>query len=134
MSPNGTTRRLVGSEKVGSHREGNVCRNYNPLMVCWPVMVWPLPALAHLDQHWAGVNHRLMMLPLAQQAWQQQQFAAPHDHQPVYLRESVAWKKLAEQPSLRMCTARLYVPIQYATAWLDRIVGVNLMSHLRAVE
>lgn len=40
------------------------------------------------------------MLPLAQQAWQHQQFGEASQYQPVYLRDSVAWKKLSEQPSL----------------------------------
>ena len=96
---NGATCRLVGSEKVGAPEQClQELSTFNGVLAGDGLA---LPALAHLDQHWAGVKPQAdVMLPLAQQAWQQQQFAAPHDHQPVYLRESVAWKKLAEQPSL----------------------------------
>lgn len=96
---NGATCRLVGSEKVGAPEQClQELSTFNGVLAGDGLA---LPALAHLDQHWAGVKPQAdVMLPLAKQAWQQQQFAAPHDHQPVYLRESVAWKKLAEQPSL----------------------------------
>jgi len=40
------------------------------------------------------------MLDLALFAWQQGQFTEIDQQQPVYLRDSVAWKKLSEQPSL----------------------------------
>ncbi len=40
------------------------------------------------------------MMDLALIAWQQGQFTAAEYQQPVYLRDTVAWKKLAEQPSL----------------------------------
>ncbi len=60
-----------------------------------------LPALTHLDQSWSHIQPVAgIMLPLADLAWQRHEFAEPYKHQPVYLRESVAWKKLDEQPSL----------------------------------
>ena len=40
------------------------------------------------------------MAPLVHHAWQQQAFGNEEQHAPVYLRDSVAWKKLDEQPSL----------------------------------
>ena len=40
------------------------------------------------------------MVPLAFESWDQGLFGDPIDHTPVYLRKSVAWKKLSEQPSL----------------------------------
>lgn len=40
------------------------------------------------------------MMDLALIAWDNGDFTAPELQQPVYLRETVAWKKLAEQPSL----------------------------------
>lgn len=40
------------------------------------------------------------MASLARKAWAQGSFADPGEHPPVYLRNSVAWKKLNEQPSL----------------------------------
>ena len=40
------------------------------------------------------------MMDLALDAWKKDFFTAPELQQPVYLRDTVAWKKLAEQPSL----------------------------------
>ncbi len=40
------------------------------------------------------------MMSLALTAWQQGKFTTAEFQQPVYLRDTVAWKKLAEQPSL----------------------------------
>jgi tRNA threonylcarbamoyladenosine biosynthesis protein TsaB len=40
------------------------------------------------------------MMDLALQAWEEDCFTAAELQQPVYLRDTVAWKKLAEQPSL----------------------------------
>ncbi|ASP39212.1 tRNA (adenosine(37)-N6)-threonylcarbamoyltransferase complex dimerization subunit type 1 TsaB [Bacterioplanes sanyensis] len=40
------------------------------------------------------------LVPLVLQQWSAGGFGCIEDHQPVYLREGVAWKKLAEQPSL----------------------------------
>lgn len=40
------------------------------------------------------------MSAIAQHYWSQGLFGDPLEHSPVYLRQSVAWKKLAEQPSL----------------------------------
>lgn len=60
-----------------------------------------LPDFQHLDQSYAHLEPQAeYLLPLAQAAWQQQRFGEFSQHQPVYLRDSVAWKKLAEQPSL----------------------------------
>ncbi|MFY9179518.1 MAG: tRNA (adenosine(37)-N6)-threonylcarbamoyltransferase complex dimerization subunit type 1 TsaB [Venatoribacter sp.] len=42
----------------------------------------------------------LHVLELALPAWQNQQFTVAEQQLPVYLRDSVAWKKLDEQPSL----------------------------------
>lgn len=38
--------------------------------------------------------------PLVSSAWEQGKFAGADQYAPVYLRDSVAWKKLDEQPSL----------------------------------
>lgn len=60
-----------------------------------------LDGLTHLPQTFANIEPQAQfMLPQVLQAWQQQQFADFEQHQPVYLRDSVAWKKLSEQPSL----------------------------------
>ncbi|OUS38360.1 tRNA (adenosine(37)-N6)-threonylcarbamoyltransferase complex dimerization subunit type 1 TsaB [Oleispira antarctica] len=40
------------------------------------------------------------MMDIALSAWQQDLFTVAELQQPVYLRETVAWKKLSEQPSL----------------------------------
>ncbi|WP_419813360.1 tRNA (adenosine(37)-N6)-threonylcarbamoyltransferase complex dimerization subunit type 1 TsaB [Bacterioplanoides sp.] len=40
------------------------------------------------------------MARLVQVAWENNEFGSEEQHQPVYLRDSVAWKKLDEQPSL----------------------------------
>lgn len=59
------------------------------------------PSFNHFDQAWALLEPQAQeMLVLVQQAWDNQQFSSADQHQPVYLRESVAWKKLDEQPSL----------------------------------
>ncbi|GGY45068.1 tRNA (adenosine(37)-N6)-threonylcarbamoyltransferase complex dimerization subunit type 1 TsaB [Bacterioplanes sanyensis] len=54
--------------------------------------------------HWPGNADQVLlaedMAPLVEYAWQQQQFGDIELHAPVYLRDGVAWKKLAEQPSL----------------------------------
>lgn len=95
----GAVCRLLGSEKVGAPEQClQELTAFNGVLAGDGLA---LPALAHLDQHWAGVKPQAaVMLPLAQQAWHNALFADPQQHQPVYLRESVAWKKLAEQPSL----------------------------------
>ena len=51
-----------------------------------------------IDEDISAMAESMMDLALA--AWQQDQFTAAEFQQPVYLRETVAWKKLAEQPSL----------------------------------
>lgn len=40
------------------------------------------------------------MMDLALSAWERGEFTAAEYQQPVYLRDTVAWKKLSEQPSL----------------------------------
>jgi tRNA threonylcarbamoyladenosine biosynthesis protein TsaB len=40
------------------------------------------------------------MMDIALVAWQEDLFTAAEFQEPVYLRDTVAWKKLAEQPSL----------------------------------
>lgn len=60
-----------------------------------------LPEFATTSQQWAQVQPEAQyLLGLATDAWAKQLFTAAEEQQPVYLRESVAWKKLAEQPSL----------------------------------
>jgi tRNA threonylcarbamoyladenosine biosynthesis protein TsaB len=60
-------------------------------------------ALVELSQ-WPGNADEVLlaedMVPLVEAAWQHQQFGDMDAHAPVYLRDGVAWKKLAEQPSL----------------------------------
>ncbi|MEK9712183.1 MAG: tRNA (adenosine(37)-N6)-threonylcarbamoyltransferase complex dimerization subunit type 1 TsaB [Thalassolituus sp.] len=41
-----------------------------------------------------------VMAALAAREWQSGGFGEPEEHSPVYLRQSVAWKKIDEQPSL----------------------------------
>ena len=60
-----------------------------------------LPFAADLAQTWNAVQPTAdIMLQLAWPLWQAGQFGDMDNHQPVYLRDSVAWKKLDEQPSL----------------------------------
>ncbi len=52
-----------------------------------------------------GINEEIYplaesMMDLALNAWDNGEFTAPELQQAVYLRDTVAWKKLAEQPSL----------------------------------
>lgn len=59
-----------------------------------------LPALAGLYGMADIAIEAGAMLPLVCAAWHAGHFGAMQDHPPVYLRDGVAWKKLAEQPSL----------------------------------
>jgi len=60
-----------------------------------------LESLADLDGQYKEVQPlALTMLKLAEPVWQGGGFGAVDEHQPVYLRDTVAWKKLDEQPSL----------------------------------
>ena len=60
-----------------------------------------MPEFAQLDKQFATIEPQAQfLLPLALEGWQQQLFSEPQQHLPVYLRDSVAWKKLDEQPSL----------------------------------
>ena len=60
-----------------------------------------LAALSHIDQSFNAVFPRAdVMLRLAARVWNDGGFGTIEQHQPVYLRDSVAWKKLDEQPSL----------------------------------
>ncbi len=60
-----------------------------------------LPAFSGCEQ---TLNHiqpeARFMINLVRQAWEDGLFDDPSQHPPVYLRNSVAWKKLSEQPSL----------------------------------
>jgi len=54
-----------------------------------------------INEHDSGVRTIAeSMLDLAITAWQQNEFDRAETQQPVYLRDSVAWKKVSEQPSL----------------------------------
>ena len=60
-----------------------------------------LEPFKHLSQQWADRHPDACdILKLALVAKNKGLFAEPEQHQPVYLRDSVAWKKLDEQPSL----------------------------------
>lgn len=60
-----------------------------------------MPEFAQLDKQFFGIEPQAQfLLPLAREGWQQQLFSEPQQHLPIYLRDSVAWKKLDEQPSL----------------------------------
>lgn len=60
-----------------------------------------LPDFTHLNHQWVQIQPQAQyILPLAKDAWQKKLFTDAQEQQPVYLRESVAWKKLSEQPSL----------------------------------
>lgn len=60
-----------------------------------------LPECSDLAQDFSAIEPQAdMMMPLVIQAWNNGEFGEPADHPPVYLRKSVAWKKLDEQPKL----------------------------------
>jgi len=60
-----------------------------------------LPDFAQQDNEYANVHPEARwMALLARRQWQSGGFSTPDQHTPVYLRNSVAWKKLDEQPSL----------------------------------
>lgn len=60
-----------------------------------------LMPFAHCDQTYACIRPEARtMAALADDAWAQGLFGDADAHPPVYLRNSVAWKKLDEQPSL----------------------------------
>jgi len=89
----------VGDEKVGS-----------PEACLKDIAVWDgivageglqLMHFAECDQTWANLRPEARsMSPLALNAWNNGLFGDAAEHPPVYLRNSVAWKKLDEQPSL----------------------------------
>lgn len=97
-------------------RAGNLCKAISPEQVGSPEKCLAeiaefngevagdglaLPGFIHLPQQWAQVQPQAQyILPLAKDAWHKQLFTDAEEQQPVYLRESVAWKKLSEQPSL----------------------------------
>ena len=95
----GDSCRLIGAEQVGAPAQClQAIHSFTGTLAGDGLQ---LPALAHLNQLWANVQPQAdIMLPLALLAWQRGEFSDPQEHQPVYLRESVAWKKLDEQPSL----------------------------------
>ncbi|MDF1764299.1 MAG: tRNA (adenosine(37)-N6)-threonylcarbamoyltransferase complex dimerization subunit type 1 TsaB [Oleibacter sp.] len=60
-----------------------------------------LPDFNHCDQTYAYCKTEAKHIAqLALKCWKQQQFGVIEDHPLVYLRNSIAWKKLADQPSL----------------------------------
>ena len=97
-------------------RDGNVCRVLTEERVGSPEEC--LKDIETFDGVLAGDGLKLMpfiecsqdfamvrpeakaMSAIALEYWNQQSFGDPIDHSPVYLRQSVAWKKLSEQPSL----------------------------------
>lgn len=97
-------------------RDGNVCRVLTEERVGSPQEC--LKDIETFDGVLAGDGLKLMpfiecsqdfamvrpeakaMSAIALEYWNQQSFGDPIDQSPVYLRQSVAWKKLSEQPSL----------------------------------
>lgn len=57
-----------------------------------------MPVVDIIDEEISAMAESMMDIALS--AWQQDKFTAAEFQQPVYLRDTVAWKKLAEQPSL----------------------------------
>ena len=90
---------LVGTEHVGSPDQClQALANFDGIAAGDGLT---LPAFSACAQDWATVQPQAdIMLLLAQAAWQRGEFGSAEQHQPVYLRDSVAWKKLDEQPSL----------------------------------
>jgi len=97
---NGELSSLEGKEKVGSPAEFLAgIHNHSGLIAGDGVFLEPLKDI--ISQQWGGINpDAQVMLPLALAQWNSSSFSDPEQHQPVYLRDSVAWKKLDEQPSL----------------------------------
>lgn len=91
--------RLVGEEHVGSPEQCLQALDNFDGMVAGDGLT--LPAFSGFMQDWAAIQPQAdIMLLLAQAAWRRGEFGAVAQHPPVYLRDSVAWKKLDEQPSL----------------------------------
>ena len=57
-----------------------------------------MPIIDTVDEDISSMAESMMDIALS--AWQQDKFTAAEFQEPVYLRDTVAWKKLAEQPSL----------------------------------
>lgn len=90
---------LVGSEQVGSIEQ--CLQTLQDFTGDYAGNGLQLDGLRHLPQQFANIEPQSeFMLEQVMAAWQQQQFSEFEQHQPVYLRDSVAWKKLSEQPSL----------------------------------
>jgi len=91
--------RLIGAEHVGSPEQCLQALKAFDGIVAGDGLT--LPAFASCAQEWADVQPQAdIMLALAEDAWQRGEFGSVEQHPPVYLRDSVAWKKLDEQPSL----------------------------------
>ncbi|WP_430459595.1 tRNA (adenosine(37)-N6)-threonylcarbamoyltransferase complex dimerization subunit type 1 TsaB [Thalassolituus sp. LLYu03] len=90
---------LTGAEHVGSPEQfRQALENFTGVIAGDGLR---LAALSDLRQDFSDIYPRAdVMLRLAQREWAQGAFGAIDQHQPVYLRDSVAWKKLDEQPSL----------------------------------
>lgn len=56
------------------------------------------PMIDTIDEDVAAMAESMMDLALS--AWNEGEFTTPEHQEPVYLRDTVAWKKLSEQPSL----------------------------------
>lgn len=95
----GTLSRALVAEQVGSP---DACisdmTNFNGILAGDGLQ---LPVFAELDAELAMLRPEArMMVPLVIDAWDKGLFTDAENQQPVYLRNSVAWKKLDEQPSL----------------------------------
>lgn len=91
--------RAIGAEQVGAPQLCLTEMLNHPATPAGDALL--LPEFQHIEQRFAqALPQALPMLSLAQQAWQQGLFGDIEQHLPVYLRNSVAWKKLDEQPSL----------------------------------
>lgn len=90
---------LQGTEKVGSSAEclADIAQ-FDGVLAGNGLQ---LEDFSHLEQRYAALEPQAeAMQALVLDAWQNQRFGDFEQHQPVYLRDSVAWKKLDEQPSL----------------------------------
>jgi len=90
---------LSGNERVGSPAECLVQMQDFSGVVAGDGLT--LPDFSHVSQQWADIQPQAdIMLQLARPLWLNGAFGTAEEHPPVYLRDSVAWKKLDEQPSL----------------------------------
>ena len=90
---------LIGNEQVGTpERCHDALTDFEGCVLGNGIAL--LPALGGLEHDDTAEPLACFVVPRIRLAWEAGEFSGIENHPPVYLRDSVAWKKLDEQPSL----------------------------------